>query len=86
LRIVYVPKIIEKRGRLSLSDSMHCRVRYMTDGLVFGDKDFCESIFTKYRDYFSEKRKSGSRKMKKVDFGVCCTVRALQIDAIQPPE
>jgi len=82
----HIEEVLEKRGRLSLSDSMHCRVRYMTDGLVFGDNDFCESIFIKFRDHFSEKRESGSRKMKKVDFGGCCTVRALQIDAIQPPE
>jgi REP element-mobilizing transposase RayT len=82
----HIEDVLEQRGRLSLSDSMHCRVRYMTDGLVFGDKDFCESIFIKFRDHFSEKRESGSRTMTKVDFGGCCTVRALQVDAIQPPK
>jgi len=82
----HIEDVLDQRGRLNLSDSMHCRVRYMTDGLVFGDKDFCESMFIKFRSSFSEKRKSGSRTMKKVDFGGCCTVRALQIDAIQAPE
>ncbi len=82
----HIEDVLKKRGRLTLSESMHCRVRYMTDGLVFGDKEFCESIFNKYRGHFSEKRKSGSRTMKKVNFGGCCTVRALQIEAVQPPE
>lgn len=82
----HIEEVLKERGRLTLSESMHCRVRYMTDGLVFGDRDFCESMFHKYRDRFSEKRKSGSRTMNKVDFGGCCTVRALQIDAIQPPK
>jgi putative transposase len=82
----HIEEVLEKQGRLSLSDSMHCRVRYMTDGLVFGDKDFCESMFNKFRNRFSEKRESGSREMKKVDFGGLCTVRALQVDVVQPPK
>jgi hypothetical protein len=82
----HIEDVLEQRGLLSLSDSMHCRIRYMTDGFVFGDKDFCESMFNKFRSSFSVKRETGSRTMKKVDFGGCCTVRALQIDAIQPPK
>jgi putative transposase len=81
-----IEDVLGRKGRLSLSDSMHCRVRYMTDGLVFGEPDFCEEIFKKFRSSFSAKRKTGSRKMKKVDLGGCSTIRALQIDAIQPPE
>ena len=82
----HIEEVLEQRGRLSLSDSMHCKIRYMTDGLVFGEPEFCEEIFNKFRGRFSTKRTTGSRKMKKVDLGGCCTVRALQIDAIQPPE
>jgi putative transposase len=81
-----IEDVLGRKGRLSLSDSMHCRIRYMTDGIVFGDEDFCEEIFKKFRSNFPAKRKTGSRKMKKVDLGGCCTFRALQIDAIQPPE
>ncbi|NCD33666.1 MAG: hypothetical protein EOL87_09670 [Spartobacteria bacterium] len=57
----------EKMGKkLELTDyeRLLCRSRYFSDGRVIGGKDFVESFFAENRDYFSEKRKTGARKVK----------------------
>ena len=81
-----IKEVLENKELLTIAESMHCRVRHMTDGLAFGAEDFCEEIFTNFRDLFPEKRESGSRTIKKVDFGDCCTMRNLQKNAVRPPE
>jgi len=55
---------LKKEGRLSLRALLRLRVRYFTDGLVFGSEEFVEELFQQYRSHFGEKRKSGSRPIK----------------------
>ncbi len=81
-----IKEVIEQKGRLTIAEAMHCRVRHMSYGVAFGAEDFCEEIFTTFKDFFPEKRKTGARTIKQVDFGDCCTIRNLQKDALRPPE
>lgn len=47
--------------RLTLGEVLRCRIRYFSDGLVLGGKDFVESAFQARREWFSETRKAGAR-------------------------
>ena len=47
--------------RLSKADLLRCRVRYFSDGLVLGSRDFVERAFLERREWFGEKRQSGAR-------------------------
>jgi hypothetical protein len=58
-----VQQVLDRGGKLPLKELLHCRVRYFTDGLVFGSRAFVEEVFHKKRDCFSELRKTGTRRM-----------------------
>jgi hypothetical protein len=57
-------KTLEKNGKLSEAELLRLRVRYFTNGLVFGSEEFVEQLFQQYRSHFGEKRKTGSRPIK----------------------
>jgi len=54
---------LEKRKRdLAIGHATQCRIRYLADGAVIGSKTFVDEVFTKCRDRFGKKRKTGARK------------------------
>ena len=57
-------KVLAEGGRLDRATYLRCRVRYFTDGLVIGSRDFVEQAFTACRDHFSATRKTGARPMR----------------------
>jgi putative transposase len=68
-----------EQGRLPSVEAFNKRVRYFTDGLVVGTKDLLNSVFDAQRDYFSEKRRSGPRKMRgEEDWGALRSMRDLR--------
>ena len=67
-------------------DLMRCRVRYFSDGVVLGSKQFVDDFFEDQRDRFSKKRKTGSRVMGGGDWQGLCTVRDLRVDVINASE
>ena len=46
---------------LSQAEMLRCRVRYFSDGLVIGTRDFVEEAFQAKREWFGDKRKTGAR-------------------------
>jgi hypothetical protein len=46
------------------------QVRYFTDGLVLGSREFVEQAFALARSWFGPKRKSGARKLARADTGL----------------
>jgi hypothetical protein len=46
---------------LGKAELLRCRVRYFSDGLVLGSKDFVEKAFQEKREWFGAKRKKGAR-------------------------
>jgi hypothetical protein len=52
----------EKARDLKISKLVRCRIRYFTDGVVIGSKDFVNGIFERHRERFGPKRKDGARR------------------------
>ena len=61
-----VEKVLKKGGKLSLGEALRCRVRYLSDGLAVGSRDFVDGLFEQSRELFGEKRKTGARVMREV--------------------
>jgi hypothetical protein len=68
----------EEQARLPSMKMLGIRVRYFTDGLVIGTRELVNGESEQQRDYFSEKRQSGSRRMKGDEWGALRSMRALQ--------
>ena len=59
-----VEQMLLKRGRVGMEEYVHCRVRYFTDGVALGSRDFVEGVFGRFRQHFSPGRQSGARRMR----------------------
>jgi REP element-mobilizing transposase RayT len=55
------------------------RVRYFTDGMVLGSREFVEQAFTLTRSWFGPRRRSGARKLARADTALRA-MRNLQVD------
>jgi hypothetical protein len=62
-----VRAVQEQRGKLSPAELVRLRVRYFSDGLVLGSREFVESVFDGNREMFGPKRKQGCRRMVESD-------------------
>ena len=71
---------VEKAGmRLPIADYLRMRVRYFSDGVAVGSRDFVDRVFAAYRDRFGAKRKTGARQMRLVDSVELYSMRNLRI-------
>jgi hypothetical protein len=77
-----VEKVVEEGGKLPLSDALRCRVRYFTDGVVLGSREYVEDVFRKHRGEFGVKRKTGARSMRWADWQGLCTMRDLRREVV----
>ena len=77
-----IEKVLQKGGKLSKAELLHCRVRYFSDGVVLGSKAFVEDVFEAHREEFGLKRKTGARKPKYGQWGDLCTMRDLRLDPV----
>ncbi len=67
---------------LKMAKMLRCRVRYFTDGVVIGSKEFVNEAFAGARERFSENRKDGARRMRgraKSAGGILWSVRDLRV-------
>ena len=80
-----VEAVLKQGGRLPMQEILRCRVRYFSDGLVLGSKDFVDATFARYRDQFGLKRTSGARAMRYGDWNGLCTMRDLRQAVIVVP-
>jgi hypothetical protein len=55
--------VLEAKGKLTTAELVRLRVRYFSDGLVIGGKEFVEGIFGQNREKFGPKRKDGARRI-----------------------
>jgi putative transposase len=77
-----VQEVIEKKGKLSRYEMLRCRVRYFTDGVALGTKEFADTVFTNERGRFGSKRKTGARRLNHFEASYLRTLRALRVDVI----
>ena len=80
-----VKRVLDEGGRLSLHEALRCRVRYLTDGVALGRKEFVEEVFRKHREKFSHKRRTGARPMKHAHWGELFTLRDLRREVVTVP-
>jgi hypothetical protein len=73
-----VAAVVAAKGRLALKDALRCRVRYFTDGVALGSREFVDAVFLRHRGYFSEKRRDGARAMRGAQWGGLFTARDLR--------
>jgi len=59
--------VLAEKGKLSPAELVHLCVRYFTDGVALGSKEFIEGVFEAQRDLFGPKRKQGARRMPESD-------------------
>lgn len=64
-----VERVLENGGKLTFGESLRCRVRYYSDGMALGSRDFTEKIFNGSRELFGEKRKTGARPVREIGWG-----------------
>jgi hypothetical protein len=78
------PSKAEVHGLQPLSEAkaLRCRVRYFADGLALGSQAFIDRLFGLTRSYFGENRRSGPRKMQRIDTSLR-TFRDLKREPVQ---
>ncbi|MEK7997006.1 MAG: transposase [Planctomycetota bacterium] len=77
-----VEEVIAAGGRLPMHDLMRCRIRYFSDGLALGRREFIETVFERYRGRFGSKRQTGARPMRYGEWSGLCTMRDLRLSPV----
>ena len=77
-----IQEVLDKGGKLSMAELLQCRLRYLSDGVVLGSKNFVEDVFQDYRSQFSAKRKHGARKPRYGEWGELHTMRDLRLKPV----
>ena len=81
-----VARVLNERGTLPVSEYLRCRVRYFSDGAVFGGREFVEAMFCKHRLRFGVRRKTGARLMRGLADRTWFTWRDLRLRVFGVPE
>lgn len=79
-----VEKVVAAGGRLPMHVLLGCRVRYFSDGVALGSKEFVEKVFIRYRSQFGTKRQTGARPMRFGEWSNLCTLRDLRLTPVAP--
>ena len=69
-------------GQLSRADLLRCRVRYFSDGVAIGSREFVEELFQGRRESFGAKRKDGARRIRESEEALF-SLRALRVQAVE---
>lgn len=74
---------LKRGGVLRMGQVLRLRVRYFTDGVVLGSRNYVNGLYGEYRDRFGPRRRSGARPMRGVEaLGDLATMRDLRVDAV----
>ena len=77
-----IQEVLDNGGKLSKAELLRCKVRYLTDGVVLGGKNFVEDVFKEHRDEFGLRRKTGARKPGFGEWGSLFTMRDLRLKPV----
>ena len=70
--------------QLSEAEALRCRVRYFIDGMAIGSQRFIERVFGLTRARFGPKRRTGARRLRRIDTTLR-SLRDLRVDAVAAP-
>jgi REP element-mobilizing transposase RayT len=73
-----IQEVLDKKGRLSLAQTLLCRIRYFSDAAVLGSREFVESIFEAHRERFGPNRQTGARPCRLFGLDGVFSLRDLQ--------
>jgi hypothetical protein len=79
-----IARVWKKGGNLTMGEVLYCQIRYVSDGVALGSREFLEDFFEGRKEIFGPARKTGARKMKGADWGGLMSIRDLSKDAIVP--
>lgn len=71
-------KVMNEGGKVSREEALRCRIRYFTDGVALGSKQFVQSCFERNRERFGAKRLDGPRRIRGSDWGELRCMRDLR--------
>ena len=77
-------RVYQDGGELPLHVVLRCQVRYFSDGVALGSREFLEDYFEARPGMFGSSRKSGPRKMKGANWEGLMSIRDLVVDVITP--
>jgi len=73
----------KRGGALTLAQLLRLRLRHFSDGLVLGSRDYVNGVFADYRDRFGPRRKTGARRLRRLDaLGDLTAMRDLQVKVV----
>lgn len=72
----------KREGKLSLHEVLRLRVRYFSDGAIFGSAEFVDRVCERYRSQRGGKRAAGARKMRGADWEDLHVLRDLRGEPI----
>jgi putative transposase len=73
--------VLKEKGKLSTAELVRLRVRYFSDGLVLGSREFVEAAFAANRGQFGPKRSSGARRVAESESPLYA-IRRLRVNAV----
>ena len=74
---------LQRGGKLALGEVLRLRVRYFSDGVVLGSRNYVNEVFGEFRDRFGPRRRSGARAMRGLDaLAPLTTLRDLRVEAV----
>jgi hypothetical protein len=75
---------LAKGGELALGEVLRLRVRYFTDGLVLGSRNYVNEVFAEFRDRFGARRRTGARPLRGLAaLRHLATLRDLRVDVVR---
>jgi len=69
-----VDKVFDEGGELSVAELLHCKVRYFSDGVIIGGREFVGNLLHEQAQFSALRRKRGAREMKSGEWrwnGLC---------------
>lgn len=75
-----VKKVVEQNGEIPLPQVLRLKVRYFSDGLALGSKEYVNQIFELNSERFSKRRKTGARPMRGLKQSGLTVLRDLRRD------
>jgi REP element-mobilizing transposase RayT len=74
---------LARGGRLGLAEVLRLRVRYFSDGVALGSRNYVEEVFREFRARFGPRRKTGARPLRGMGvLGHLATLRDLRVRGV----
>jgi hypothetical protein len=70
VKVEKMKEVLKAGGKLTPGELVRLRVRYFSDGLVLGSREFVEGVFQENRAKFGPKRRDGARRMGGVETAI----------------